>query len=195
MLVDIAHAATEAAHVVADVAQGAAEVAHTSEPTAGPLGSLGINKKLFLAQLFNFTLILLVLWKMAYKPLLKIMNERQVKIQEGIDNATEMQTRLAAAEQDYEKKMTEAKQEAAALMTKSSEQAAVQAEQQKEKTQKDVAALVEAAKRQIEAQKVEAKQDIAKHAAQLVSSATAKLLEEEMSAEKSEKAVKDVLAS
>jgi len=56
------------------------------------LKSLGINLPSLLAQLINFTILLVVLYLLAYKPLLKILDERRVsqgtRLEEEWDEVT-----------------------------------------------------------------------------------------------------------
>jgi F-type H+-transporting ATPase subunit b len=61
----------------------------TASPSPDVLGSLGINGKLFLAQLVNVGLILLVMWRWVYKPLLKTIDARDKKIRDGLRHADE----------------------------------------------------------------------------------------------------------
>ena len=51
-----------------------------------------------LAQLINFTLLLTLLTVLAYKPLLRVMDERRRRIQEGLDAADESKRRLSDTE-------------------------------------------------------------------------------------------------
>src|SRR3989344_5376390 len=51
------------------------------------LGTLGIDWKLFLAQLVNFGIVLFVFWKWVVKPLGKTLAERQKRIETGLQNA------------------------------------------------------------------------------------------------------------
>jgi F-type H+-transporting ATPase subunit b len=45
---------------------------------------LGIDTKLLLAQIVNFSILLVVLTKLLYKPILKVLAARQKKIEEGL---------------------------------------------------------------------------------------------------------------
>ena len=58
------------------------------------LSQLGINWKLFLSQAVNFFILLIALTFFVYKPLLKIIKERNRKIKEGLDKAEEADVRL-----------------------------------------------------------------------------------------------------
>jgi len=70
--------------------------------------SLGIQWPKLLAQLFNFSLVLLVLWKFAYKPIFAMLDARQKKIAESVANADKILVQLAKTEADRQKALTEA---------------------------------------------------------------------------------------
>src|SRR3989339_692771 len=55
------------------------------------LFQLGINWKLFLSQVVNFFILLLVLTFFVYKPLIRIIKERSKKIKEGLEKAEKKQ--------------------------------------------------------------------------------------------------------
>ena len=55
------------------------------------LGTLGINWKLFLAQLVNFAIVLFIFWKWVVKPLGSTLMKRTEKIEEGLKNADRME--------------------------------------------------------------------------------------------------------
>ena len=59
--------------------------------------AFGLNWKLLLIQLVNFGLLLSVLSYFLYKPVLRIIDERQKKIAEGVRIAEEATQRLADA--------------------------------------------------------------------------------------------------
>ncbi|MFA5927452.1 MAG: F0F1 ATP synthase subunit B [Patescibacteria group bacterium] len=97
-----------------------------------------VNIKGLLAQIINFGIILFLLSKFAYKPILAMMENRSRTIEEGLKNSEEAKTRLEKAAQESEKirekAYTEAKQitsetkeaaakEAAAIVTKAETQA------------------------------------------------------------------------
>ena len=63
------------------------------------ISQFGIDWKLFLSQLFNFVVILIVLTFFVYKPVLKILKERNRKVKEGLDKAEEATVRLKEVDQ------------------------------------------------------------------------------------------------
>ena len=58
------------------------------------ISQLGINWQLLLAQAVNFFLLLTILRLAVYKPLLKLMHDRQDKIEQGLVKAEEADRRL-----------------------------------------------------------------------------------------------------
>lgn len=60
--------------------------------------AFGINWKLLLVQAVNFSLLLVVLWRYLYTPILGIIDERQKRIAEGVKTAEEASVKLADAE-------------------------------------------------------------------------------------------------
>lgn len=59
--------------------------------------AFGVNWKLLLVQAVNFGLLLSVLTYFLYKPVLRIIDERQKKIAEGVKTAEEAARKLADA--------------------------------------------------------------------------------------------------
>src|SRR3989338_270535 len=45
---------------------------------------LGINLSLLITQIINFTIMVVVLTKLLYQPILKVLRERKMKIEEGL---------------------------------------------------------------------------------------------------------------
>lgn len=58
----------------------------------------GIDWKLMLAQLINFAVVFFVLRAFAYKPILKLLDERKKKIEDGLSFAEKAKSELANIE-------------------------------------------------------------------------------------------------
>ncbi len=69
---------------------------------------LGIEWVKLIAQLVNFSLVLLVLWKLAYKPVFAMLEARRQKIIDGIANAEKIKTDLARTEVERQKTLADA---------------------------------------------------------------------------------------
>lgn len=58
----------------------------------------GINWKLMIAQLINFAVLVFILGKFVYKPILKALDARKKKIEEGIEFSDKAKKELASVE-------------------------------------------------------------------------------------------------
>ena len=72
---------------------------------------LGINVTWLLAQLINFGLLLFILWRFAYKPVLGMLAARKQKIQESLEYADKVKQDAAAQQKEFEKKLEETRRE------------------------------------------------------------------------------------
>lgn len=87
---------------------------------------LGISWALLLAQLFNVILLVWLLTRFLYQPVLKMLNERTRRIQESLQDAERVKEQLANAQRDYEAELAKARQEAAGILAQAQERAKVQ---------------------------------------------------------------------
>ncbi|MDQ6884440.1 MAG: ATP synthase F0 subunit B, partial [Candidatus Dormibacteraeota bacterium] len=76
----------------------------------------------FVAQLIIFLVTLVVLYRFAWGPILKVLDERKRRIQEGIEAADRAQREREAAEAEYQSKLDEARREGQALIEKVTQQ-------------------------------------------------------------------------
>jgi F-type H+-transporting ATPase subunit b len=102
--------------MISETAHLATEAAKTAADSGGVLGTLGINGKLFLAQLVNFGIVVLVMWKWVYTPLVKMMDKRSKEIVQGLEYAKLADKRLSEAGVERERILQEARAEMHALL-------------------------------------------------------------------------------
>ncbi len=76
------------------------------------LENLGIDWKLLLAQVINFAILLWVLKRFAYKPMLDMMDARTKRIEKGLSDADQAGKKLAEIEAKEKEVLAEARAEA-----------------------------------------------------------------------------------
>jgi F-type H+-transporting ATPase subunit b len=101
------------------------------------LEMLGIQWQKLIIQGISFTIVLVVLWKLAYKPIFKILDERKAKIAEDLANSEKIKKQIAQTEADRNKILMEAGDQANKLIQDAREAAAREREK---KTQESIAA-------------------------------------------------------
>ncbi|TXH00958.1 MAG: F0F1 ATP synthase subunit B [Candidatus Moraniibacteriota bacterium] len=76
------------------------------------LAKLGIDWKLLIAQAVNFLVLLWVLRRYAYKPILKALETRTKKIEQGLKDAETSQAKLQGVIEEEKKILAAAREEA-----------------------------------------------------------------------------------
>jgi F-type H+-transporting ATPase subunit b len=113
-----------------------AEVPNSGSPE-GIAATFGVDWPHLLAQIVSFSIVCFILYRFAYKPILKMLEVRRQQIADGIANAEKIKAELAQTEVQRRDVMMQAKSEA----TKFVEEArAAAARLQSEEAQKAIAA-------------------------------------------------------
>jgi F-type H+-transporting ATPase subunit b len=87
------------------------------------MDKLGINLGFLLFQIFNFTILVILLYAWAYKPILNMMDKRKKKIAQGLEDARVASEARANAEQEAAKIITDAQNKANQIVRESTERA------------------------------------------------------------------------
>ena len=80
------------------------------------LGNLGINLSYLVVQILNFFIVMLIMSFWAYKPILKVLDERRDKIAQGLEDAREAEEARANAQSEAKKIIAEAQSERASIV-------------------------------------------------------------------------------
>ncbi len=143
-----------------------------------------IDIKLLIAQAINFAIVLGVLYYNALRPLLKVMNERTEKVKKSLEDAKKIEEKLANTEEDYNKKLSQAKKEANTILEKASEQAEAKKEVMIEKAREEIGQLIEQGKSQMQADKAKTLKEIKSEVAGLVVMSLEKILDKKIDGKK-----------
>lgn len=158
------------------------------------IGHLGIDWKLLLAQAVNFFVLLYVLKRFAYGPIMKMLKNRQNRIAEGERFRIEAGERLKSSGVDHERIIAEANVEALETKKKSQARAEeLQAEMLKESVRKSETIILEARKRS-EEEKAKMEEKIFAGAGELIKTGVARVIGRMPSEEKNQVLIKEALA-
>lgn len=83
------------------------------------LHAFGIDWRLIVIQIFNFTILMAALWYFLYTPILKVIDERKKKIETGIKDAEEAAKKKDEAEEEKRKTLSLADVEAKEVVARS----------------------------------------------------------------------------
>lgn len=143
-----------------------------------------IDWKLMAAQLVNFGIVLFVLYRFAYGPILKTLNDRTGKIDKGLKDAEEAGKKMVEMSEKEKEVLNEARKEAQAIISRSEEQAKKNKEEIMAEAKAQAEKAVAEAQKKIEEEKNKMMAEVKGEIAGLVMSATEKLIGEKMDSQK-----------
>ena len=85
------------------------------------LSDFGVQPILLAAQAVNFLVLLFILNKFLYKPVLKTLDQRKQKVSQSLKDAAEIEKKLAQIELDQEKALQAATTEAKKIINEATE--------------------------------------------------------------------------
>lgn len=160
----------------------AAEEATATSPNVATM--FGLNAKLFIAQLINFGIVLLVLWKWVFTPVTKALQKRTQKIEQALKHAEDMEVQKNEFEQWKALSMQEARKEAAGIVLKSKTDAEQVKTELLAKAKLEQEKLVEAGVNKLVSEQARLMHEARAKLADLVVQATEKVLGEKLNEKK-----------
>jgi F-type H+-transporting ATPase subunit b len=113
------------------------------------LEALGINLGFLVSQIVNFTLLAVLLYVVAYKPILRMLDERSARIKKGLDDAELASKRAAEMEQEFERQMVEARREGQEIIAQATQMSEKARQDILDKAREESTAMIEKAKDEI----------------------------------------------
>lgn len=87
------------------------------------LNQFGVQPILLLAQVVNFLILLFILKKFLYKPILKVLDERKKRIENSLKNAQEIERRLQKTTDESERIIAKTLKESQRILNETNAQA------------------------------------------------------------------------
>lgn len=150
---------------------------------------LGIDWRLLIAQIINFLILLAILYRFLYRPLLKMLSDRTKKIEKGIKDAQDAQIKLAEITEKEKAVLGEAKKEAQNIIMQAEKTANEQKEDTKIKAKSEVESIIKEAKLQIASEKTNMINEAKKEVAELAISIAEKILKEKIDRKKDQQLI------
>ena len=141
---------------------------------------LGINWGLLIAQLVNVGLLIWLLTRYLYRPVLNMLNERTRRIQESLRDAEQVKEQLARAKQDYDAELARARQEAAGVLAQAQERAKALEQEIVAQARQDAERVRSEAREQAMQEREQLLRDLKNQMAELVTMTATRVLGEEL---------------
>ncbi len=171
------------------------QAAEQAGESAGFIGTLGLNWKLFLAQLINFAIVLLILWKWVFKPIGGALEARRKRIDDSLRKAQEIETRMQSAEKEYEQRLRQAQAESAKILRQTQAQAESAKQETADAARIEAERILADARAAIEADKERMFAELREETANLAVMATEKILREKLDEKKDREIIEAALKS
>lgn len=158
------------------------------------MDALGIDLWKLVAQIAAFLVFLILFWKFASKPLLSMLDERQARVQEGLEAAQKMQDQLTATAAKNDEVLAEARRQAQDILVQAREQgdaAIARAQEQAGKQADEYMARAQAALR---AETEQARQQLRNEVADLAVLAAGNIVRKELDPKAQAKLIEDTLS-
>jgi len=148
---------------------------------------------LFLWTIVTFLVLLTLLAKFAWKPLLEALETRQQGIRQALDDAQAAKQELQRLEQEAAQMMRKARAEAEVLITQSRADADRLREEIRQKAKADAEGIMRNAERQIQLETGRALQQIRSEAVDLSVMIASKIIQRNITKEDNERLIADAL--
>ena len=133
--------------------------------------------------MINFAIVLFVLWRFAYKPVLEMLENRRHKIAESMDNAEQIKTELAETQSERDKVLAEANQKAQEMIADAKEAAQQVGEAEGQKAVKQAEEIIRKAREATDADRDQMMSELKAEIGRLVVETTAKVSGKVLTAE------------
>lgn len=143
---------------------------------------LEIHTGLGIWTVIIFLLLLVILYKLACKPILAGLDERTRTIRDSLQHAEHAKKEAERAKEEYEKMMAAARQDSQELIAKSRKTAETLRQELVDKAQQEAAQLLERAKREISLEREKAVEEIKRTAGELSINIATKIIGKSLSA-------------
>lgn len=154
------------------------------------LTNFGINWYLLIAQIVNFLIVLYLLKRFAFGPILKLLQDRKKTIAESVKNAEETQKLLEQTEEREKEVLKAAQSQAQEIIAGAKQQASTLQQEADEATKARVERMLTDAQKKIEEQTALAEKQLATQVAKL----SVDVLEKSLKGFFTDKEQKDVVA-
>jgi len=148
---------------------------------------------LYIWTIVTFLVLLGLLARFAWRPLLDALEKRELAIRKSLDDARQAKEELQKVQVESQRILSEARAQAGEIVSRTRSDAARFADEMKQKARTDAEALIKHAERQIEMQTARAVETIRHEAVDLSVAIASKILRRDISKEDNERLIQDTL--
>lgn len=145
-----------------------AQAGGAENPITSIAKSFGVDWAHLIAQIISFSIVAILLYKYAYKPVLTILDERRQRIAEGLANADKIKDELKRTEAARQEVLAQANAQANRLIEEARAAAARVQEQETQKAVNEAAEIIAKAREAAVAEKARTMAELRREIGRLV---------------------------
>ena len=158
------------------------------------IADLGINVPVLIANIVNFTVLLVVLRLVAWGPLMRMLDERKERIAQSLSAAEQAKVQAAESERQVQEQVDASRREAQQLIAQAQEIATRIQTEARTQAQADAEATLARARNEIQQERDTAIADLRKEFADLAISAAEKVINQSLDRNAHKRLIEDALA-
>jgi F-type H+-transporting ATPase subunit b len=158
------------------------------------IDALGFNIPALLAQLINFGILLLVFSVFLYRPLMKVLDERKQRIQEGLEASEESKRQLSRTEEEVAKELAKARERGQTLIGEAQQMSQRIQNEAREAARAEAEQLLERARTEIGLERDAAIADLRREFADLTITAAERVIKQSLDKDQHRQLIEEVLA-
>lgn len=159
----------------------------------GGLANLGISLPTLLAQIINFAVLFGLLYLVAYKPLMRMFDERSRRVKESIKQTEEIKEQAVRIEEESQKRIEEANREGQEVIAKALSEGEEIRHKAREGAGLEAEAIIARARAEIQRERDEIIDELHKEFADLTIMAAGKVIDRSLDKEAHRQLIDNVL--
>ncbi len=156
------------------------------------MDGLGISPELLIAQIINFLILFGLLYAFAFKPFMRILDERSANIKERLDQAEHLKDQANEAEKESMRRLVDADKAGKTIVAQATRSAEEIKRKALEEFRPEMEAAVVRARQNVEQEREEALKELKQEFSSLTIAAAQKVIEQELDAEKHRRLIEKV---
>ncbi len=154
---------------------------------------IGINLPELVAFVVNFIILFALLSVVAYKPITKMLNERQAKIRESMEQAEKIKQDSVRSEEEIKAHLEKARKDGQSVIAQATQIGEKLKEEAKQSARQEAESLIEKARGEIQREREKSMEELRAEFADIAILAAEKVINETLDKKKHKKIIDEVL--
>ena len=154
---------------------------------------LGVNLPGLIAQIVNFSLLLLVLYLLLYKPVVRMLDQRSKRIEDSLEQADRLKEETSLAEEQVKEQIEEARQEGRNIVAQAAQVAERVREDSRTQARQDAEMIVTRARADVQRERDEAIEELRRQFADLTIIAAERVINTSLDRDQHRRLIEEVL--